>query len=155
MIDARPKRGSPGGTRFALVRRAPRLLAMVIMMITACTQQYFSDSEPIVQTAPPAPRNNCEAAFASRLTDGLGKAEEHPPTPAPDELRPVMDACTGEELLAANDRFAFDSGPIMGRLRMRRLFNGIGHEAQLRSMCAAPTWSDTRACQTVPVDGGG
>lgn len=113
-----------------------------------CTEPIFTDGEPVVRTAPPEPRNQCEETFASRLTDDLGTAEASPPTPSPDALLAVMDACSGAELLEADDYFSFDSGPPNGRLNTRRLFNGPGRDAQLVTLCGLPQWSATHACET-------
>ena len=112
------------------------------------------DGEPVVRTAPPEPRNRCEETFAWLLTNDLGTAEETPPTPAPDALSTVLNDCTAEELLEADDYFAFETGRTMERLTMRRLFNGPGREAQLVAFCDSAQWSELKACKTLPDQGG-
>ena len=119
-------------------------------VISGCAATMYSDGEPVARTAPPDPRNGCEETFARLLTDDLGTAEVAPPSPTPDVLTTVLDACTASDLLAADDHFAFASGGPMSRLITRRLFNGPEREEQLVVLCETPAWSQTHACETLP-----
>ena len=123
------------------------------MIASGCTQSIFSDGEPVVRTAPPEPRNRCEETFAWLLTNDLGTAEEAPPTPTDDVLATVLDDCTADDLLEADDYFAFETGETMRRLTMRRLFNGPEREEQLAAFCESPMWSQTHACETLSEPG--
>lgn len=143
--------GSVGASR-AIRRGSARLPLFVItaMSIAGCTGAIFSDGEPPVRTAPPEPRNPCEKTFAWLLTNDLGTAEEAPPTPTADVLATVLDDCSADDLLEADEYFAFDTGATMGRLTMRRLFHGPEREQQLVAFCESPMWSESHACETLP-----
>jgi hypothetical protein len=129
------------------------ILLLMSMIASACTESIFSDGEPVVRTAPPEPRNPCEETFAWLLTNDLGIAEEPPPTPTADALATVLNDCTANDLLEADDYFAFDTGASMERLMARRLFNGPDRDEQLVAFCESPMWSETRACETLPDQG--
>ena len=133
-------------------RAATAVPVLVLMSVIAggCTASIFSDGEPVVRTAPPEPRNPCEETFAWLLTNDLGTAQEPPPTPTPDALATVLNDCTAEDLLEADDYFAFATGATMQRLTMRRLFNGPEREQQLVAFCESPMWSESHACETLP-----
>lgn len=139
----------------------PRRQAAVVPLIftmsliaSGCTGAIFTDSEPVVRTAPPEARNHCEETFASLLTNHLGTAEEAPPTPAADVLVRVLNDCTADALLEADDYFAFEVGRPMQRLTARRLFNGPEREERFLAFCESPQWSQTHACETLDDHGG-
>ncbi len=108
----------------------------------------LTDSEPIKYSAPPSPRNDCEAAFLKDLTADIGIALSPPPTPQTDAVVRVMNACTGDELLAADDYLAFAVGGMMARLEFRALFSGPGPETQLVDLCRSEPYHSTLACRT-------
>jgi hypothetical protein len=129
------------------------ILLLMSVIVSGCTESIFSDGEPVVRTAPPEPRNPCEETFAWLLTNDLGTAEEPPPTPTADVLATVLNDCTAEDLLEADDYFAYDAGQTMQRLTTRRLFNGPERAEQLVAFCESSMWSETRACETLPEQG--
>ena len=142
--------------RSAQPRRETAVVPLVLVMsmiAIGCTESIFSDGEPVVRTTPPEPRNPCEETFAWLLTNDLGTAEEPPPTPTDDVLATVLDDCTADDLLEADDYFAFEAGETMQRLTTRRLFNGRERAEQLVAFCESPMWSQTRACETLPEKG--
>jgi hypothetical protein len=111
----------------------------------------FSDG-PTAQTAPPAARNSCEETFATQLTNELGTAETPPPTPAQAVVITVMETCTARELLEADNRFSFDVGRPMAKLRAHRLFDGPHRMDLLTSLCNTMPYHATRACRTIDAD---
>lgn len=119
------------------------------VLTTGCAPAIFSDSEPITGTDPPPARNDCEEAFATQLTANLGIAETPPPSPEQSAVIAVMDECTGDELLEADDYFSFGVGGPMTRLLARRLFNGPDRFDQLVELCGQMPYEHTRACRTL------
>jgi hypothetical protein len=130
----------------------PAAVFLIALNASACTSTItiFSDSEPLRPTDPPAARNGCDESFSTHLTDGLGVPTSPPPTPEPDLLLLVMDACTAAELVEANDYFSYPVGEPMTYLGHRRLFDGPDPNGQLAALCASEPYSGTRACTTEP-----
>lgn len=121
-------------------------LLLTAMAASACTITVFSEHPAMSPAVPPAPRNDCENEFASRLTAGLGVPTTPVPTPEPAILLRVMNACTADELIEADDHFSYVAGEPMAYLNHHRLFNGPNRPNQLVALCASDALAASRAC---------
>lgn len=120
--------------------------AGLLIFTRASQAEHFTDGEPLAVTPPPSPRNDCERIFAEDLFINFDTASRtNPPLTAAD-LEPVLDACTGEQLVAADRYFEYTSGGPMTALRARRHFNGPGKSAQFAALCKEADLAATRAC---------
>jgi hypothetical protein len=127
------------------------VVAAISLLLVGCAPVMFSDSEAITRTDPPQARNHCEEVFATQLTAELGIAETPPRSPEQSTVIAVMDDCTADELLEADDYFSFGVGGPMTRLLARRLFNGPDRSDQLVQLCRQSPYEATRACRTIDV----
>jgi hypothetical protein len=110
---------------------------------------WFNDAHQLSQQPPPA-RTMCERVFFDRLMRGIQADMTSIPSPTEDEVVAVYNACSAEQLLAANERFAFAIGPPGGQLVELRLFNGPASPSQLAQACTDSALSRTTACRTQP-----
>jgi hypothetical protein len=127
-----------------------RGLAVVLVLLTGCTTEVFSDSEPIEPYEPPPPRNACEQVFGAELMMDIGTGIDPIAAPTPESVRTTFKACSAEELVAANEYFVYASGPQMGQLLTHRLPIDPGDMDDLVGMCADETLATTRACELHP-----
>lgn len=124
------------------------VLALTLLTV-GCTHGVYTDEDPVQSSAPPAPRNACEAAFLDDLTADIGIALSPPPTPEADAVVRVMEACTARQLLEADAYLAYGVGGPMSRLLYHRLFNAPGPAAGLLAgLCRSDAHRSTLACRT-------
>jgi len=122
--------------------------ALLIPLLVGCTS-VFSDSEPIQPYEPPPARNPCEETFSAELMSNIGTAVAGAPVASQESVERTFDACSAEELVAANEYFVFSTGRQMGRLRAYRLPLDPGGMDDLTRMCQRDAdLSTMRACVT-------
>lgn len=136
--------------RLPLRESKVRLSAALVLLATlvGCTQQIFSESEPIRPYAPPEPRDACEQEFATRLMQDIGTAIVAPPSPEPAAVAVVLDACSPQELVAADRYYVFAAGQPGARLNFHRLLQEPDSLNGLRQLCQEESYAVTQACAT-------
>ena len=120
---------------------------LLLVILAGCSEQIFSESGAIEPYVPPEPRNACEREFASRLMQDIGGALVAPPTPEPDAVAAILDACSPEQLVEADEHYTFAVGQQMARLLHRRLLNAAMDPTDaLMQLCQDDRYADTQAC---------
>lgn len=125
-----------------------------LLLLTSCAKpaRIFSDGGEIPDLVPRPARTECEQVFRSELMSNLGKAMTPLPQIRDSSLVAVLNACSADELVDANDYYEFAAGPSMGRLLVRRLLTGRDRDDELdrlRDLCKRPFLTETNACETL------